>query len=65
MFVVVFVVGREAQALQLAPLVAIALQIAIGGVTYMASSFLFAAPTAREFVRLARETISRRQGRAA
>ncbi len=65
MFVVVFVVGREAQALLLAPLVAIALQIAIGGVTYMASSFLFAAPTAREFVRLARETISRRQGRAA
>ena len=60
MFLAVVAVGRESESLDLAPIVTIALQIVIGAGAYVIGAFVLAASTAREFVRLARETLSRR-----
>ncbi len=60
MFLAVVAVGRESASLDLAPVVVIVLQIVIGAAAYVLGAFSLAGSTTREFVRVARETISRR-----
>jgi len=60
MFLVIAGLGAQLSALNTPPLITLTVQLVAGAGTYIASAFLFAAVTAREFVRIATETVRRR-----
>jgi lipopolysaccharide exporter len=59
MFIVITSIGAEFEAMHAPRLVTIAVQVVIGAAAFFIGAFLLAAPTAREFMRLARDTIRR------
>ncbi|MEP7311019.1 MAG: oligosaccharide flippase family protein [Pseudomonadota bacterium] len=60
MFLVIVGLGTKLTALDAPPLLTLAVQLVVGAGIYVASAFLFAAFTAREFIRIAVETLRRR-----